>query len=227
MLALNNYGMAVLGAWLGATPPALATQRRPAAQAVIGPLPNDQRSQHRRATLAWLDGLRGFAQGDRRAIAMARQEVGRSGWYQADLVDHSLAAFDRALAGDRKRAGRELAALEEYCIQHQDCNSHTPHIAVQRLAAAQWLQEAGDLDQAARLLRWQDASWTGWGIVFRDALSGPTYLARARIEVARGDTARIREYYEQFLRRFDQPMPSQAPLVQEAKAALARLQDEP
>jgi hypothetical protein len=138
------------------------------------------------------------------------------------LVDRSLAAFDRALAGDRKTAGRELADLEEYCLAHEDCNSFTPHIAVQRLAAAQWLQEAGALDEAGRLLRWQDAPWPQCFTC--DILGGLTFLARARIEVGRGDSTRAREYYRQFLRRYDQPMPSQAHLVEEAKTAVARLE---
>jgi hypothetical protein len=54
-------------------------------------------------------------------------------------------------------------------------------------------------------------------------LSGPTYLARARLEELHGDPGRAREYYLQFLRRYDQPMPAQEHLVEEARAALARL----
>ena len=110
-------------------------------------------------------------------------------------------------------------------MDHDDCNSYVPHIAVQRLAAARWLQEAGALAEASRLLRWQDAPWNGCSEC--DVLGGPTFLARARIEVARGDSGRAREYYRQFLRRYDQPMASQAHLVEEANAALARLAREP
>ena len=226
MVASDHYGMAVLGAWLGATPPALAHPLRSAAQAAIERLPDDPPGKHARARLAWFDGLLGFTQRDRRAIATARRAASESGWWpdQLTLVDRSLAAFDRALAGDRKRAGGELAALEEHCIQNQDCNSWTPHIAIQRLAAAQWLAEAGDLDRAARLLNWYEAPWTGWISIYRDALGGPTYLARARIEESLGRDSLAQAYYAQFLRRYDRPMPSQLHLVQEAKDGLARLQ---
>jgi hypothetical protein len=219
----------VLGALLGATAPDLADQRRPRIVAYLGTLTDGEQSQSSRVSLAWLDGLLGFARGDRAAIETARKDVARSKWDnrdQLDLVARSLAAFDRALAGDRKRAGRELAALEEYCVLHEDCGSGLPNIAVQRLFAAQWLKESGDLEQARRLLRWQDAPWFGWWTL-NYALGGPTFLARARIEETRADTAHAREYYRQFLRRYDQPMPSQAHRVEEARAALTRLSGQP
>jgi tetratricopeptide (TPR) repeat protein len=174
-----------------------------------------------RAGIAWFDGLLGFTRRDRLAIKAARKDAAASGWYQANLVDRSLDAFDRALAGDRKTAGRKLADLEQYCVDNEDCNSWVPHFAVQRLAAAEWLLEAGKLDEARRLLRWQDGAWGGC----RECapLAGPTLLARARIEMARGDSGAAREYYREFLRLFDQPMPSQMHLVEEAKTALLRL----
>jgi len=49
---------------------------------------------------------------------------------------------------------------------------------------------------------------------------------RARIEESRGSDSLAQEYYRQFLRRYDRPMPSQAHLVSESKAALARLQQD-
>jgi serine/threonine protein kinase len=224
VLPIENYGMAVLGAWLGVTAPSLADQRRHMAITVVPQLADERTRQHARARVAWLDGLLGFARGDRRAITEARKAATASGWRQADLVDRSLAAFDRALAGDRKGAGRELAGLETYCIDHEGCSSVTPNIALQRFAAAQWLREAENLEEATNLLRWQEApDWRGWAWTFGFALDGPTYLARARIEDGRGRDSLAQEYYRQFLRRYDSPMPSQVALVQEARAALARL----
>jgi hypothetical protein len=40
---------------------------------------------------------------------------------------------------------------------------------------------------------------------------------------ARGRTRLAQEYYQQFLRRYDRPVASQAHVVEEAEAALARL----
>ncbi|MGH7499359.1 MAG: hypothetical protein ACREL3_10965 [Gemmatimonadales bacterium] len=176
--------------------------------------------------LAWLDGILGFARGDRQAIHAARLATSESGHPQADLIDRSLAAFDRALRGDRKGAGRDLAELEQHCLRHESCQSFTPHIAVQRLAAGEWLREAGEAETASRLLRWQDARgipWVRWWMNYKSVLDGPAYLARARLAETLGSPSKAREYYEQFLQRYDQPMPSQKHLVEEARAALARL----
>ena len=225
-LAFQEYGLAVLGSVLGATAPALADRRRRRVVAYIDRLTDKEPSDFSRVRLAWLDGVLGFARGDRHQIETARKQIAANQWEngkQLKLVARSLAALDRALAGDRKRAGQELASLEEYCIGHEDCGSLIPDIAIQRLLAAQWLAEAGDLEHARRLLRWQDAPWRAWPWILGHALGGPSYLIRARIEETRGDTAHAAEYYRQFVRRYDQPMPSQAHLVVEAKGALARL----
>jgi hypothetical protein len=149
--------------------------------------------------------------------------LARNRWYQAALAARSLAALDRGLAGDRKGAGRDLAKLEEHCVLHEDCSSLIPDIAIQRFVAAQWLAETGDASRARRLLRWQDAPWLGWPWTLGFALGGPTFLARARMEEAGGNTRQARAYYRQFLRRYDQPMALQAPLVEEARLALARM----
>jgi len=142
---------------------------------------------------------------------------------QKELVDRSLWAFDQALAGNPKKAGEVLAEFEEECVLQVGCNHRVPHRAVQRLAAAQWLQAAGDLERARRLMRYQDEPQRGWDWIIRDALAGPTYLSRGRIEEAVGHDSLAQEYYTQFLRRYDRPISSQMHIVQEAKAALARL----
>jgi tRNA A-37 threonylcarbamoyl transferase component Bud32/TolB-like protein len=223
--ARQGYVLAVLGAWVGATAPALADQRRPAAVTAIGKWEDEASRQEARGYTAWLDGVLAFARGDRAALRAARKDAAASGSSQRALVGRSLAAFDRALAGDTKTAGHELAALEDYCLEHENCDSHVPHFAVQRLAAAPWLLESGDVEQASRLLRWQDQPWDG--CMTCDALGGLNFLARARIEIARGDSTRAREYYQRLLRRYDRPMPTQVHLMEEAKAALAGLEQEP
>jgi len=224
--AFQEYGLAVTGALLGATAPPVADQRRPRVLAYLGALTDGEYSRFSRVRLAWLDGVLGFARGDRLAIESARKVAAGSQWEnrsQLDLVLRSLAAFERALKGDRKGAGRELAALEEYCIVHEDCSSLIPDTGVQRLFAAQWLGESGEVDRARLLLRWQDAAWGGWPWMLDEALGAPTFLLRARLEDRRGDTVHAREYYQRFLRRYDQPMPSQMRVVEAAQAALARL----
>jgi hypothetical protein len=232
LLPVESYGMAVLGAWLGTVGSIEADRRRPGAFAAFARTEDYGKAprtlfRDTRGKLAWLDGLLGFAKGNRRAIQAARVEAAKSGYFRADLMDSSLSAFDKALAGNRKEAGRELARLEEACIGDENCPSMTPHIAVQRMMAAEWLREAGDLEGARRLLRWEDAGWLGWPWTFNDGVSGPAFLMRARIEEEAGTPRLARNYYHQFLRRYDQPMPSQVHLVEEARTALARLEEKP
>ncbi|HZI76362.1 MAG TPA: hypothetical protein VFD73_20555, partial [Gemmatimonadales bacterium] len=191
LLPVESYGLAVLGAWLGTVDPIEADRRRPGALAAVARATDEApawshgtRSMLRdsRGKMSWLDGLLGFARRDRRAIQTARAEAAKSGFFRADLIDRSLTAFDRALGGDRKGAGRDLAKLEEECIGEENCPSMTPHIAVQRMMAAEWLREAGDAEAARRLLRWQDALWLGWPWTFNDGVSAPAFLMRAQIE---------------------------------------------
>jgi tetratricopeptide (TPR) repeat protein len=227
LIALESYHLAILGVWLGALAPELALERRPSAVAVIKQLGGKDR-QDASGRLAWLDGLLGFARGDRAALRKARRDAMQSGYYQADLVDRSLAAFDHALSGDRKRAGRELADLEEFCLNDTECNSFTPNGGVQRLAAGEWLREEGESDRSRRMLQvWSGRGRpprTGWWFTPYDAaLSGPAYLARARLEESYGSPALAREYYQLALRVYNQPMPSQVHLVEEARAGLLRL----
>jgi tetratricopeptide (TPR) repeat protein/TolB-like protein len=225
LIAQESYQMAVLGAWLGAISPDEADQRRTIAVSIMNRLAVAPDDDFGKIRMAWLDGLLGFARGDRQAIQRAQRVAASGKYYQSDLVVRSLGAFDLALSGNHKGAARELVRLEEYCIDHENCNSMLPHIAVQRLAAAQWLRESGDLEQAGRLLRWQDQPWVGRPWTVGDALSSPTFLLRAEIEEARGHTRLAQEYYQQFLRRYDRPVASQAHLVDGAKLALARLRE--
>ena len=225
--ALTEYGLAVLGAWLGAVPSAEATARRPAAGAMTTGLANGAWKSQALAELAWLDGMLGFARGDQPAMERARMDAGRSGYPHARIIDQSLAAFERALGGDRAGAARQLASLEFHCASRWDCGATypaTPNIAVHRLAAATWLLEAGDSAQAARLLTWHEAEIGGRGVwSFSWAVTPLAYLMLARIEEGRGDPRSASEHYMQFLRRYDAPMPRQRHLVEEGRAALARL----
>jgi tetratricopeptide (TPR) repeat protein len=226
VFAVESYGLAVVAAWLGASPPALADSQRPAAIAVLRQLADSAHRNEIRGRVAWFDGLLAFARGDRRALQAARGAAAGSGHYQADRIERSLAAFESALSGNLKRAGQALAREDALCAEQEACSSFTPHVAIHRLAAAHWLQETGDEETAARLLRWQDANWIGWLWTLTYALAGPAYLTRARIEESRGGDSLAQEYYRQFLRRYDQPMPSQRHLVEEARAALVRLSRE-
>jgi TolB-like protein len=223
---VDDYGLAVLGAWLGGIEPAEAVRRRPAALATIGRLdPGDWRAESR-WTLAWLDGMSAFAQKDRAALERARADSRRSGHPLGGFLDRSLAAYGRALAGDRLAAGQQLAALQ-VCSVTRECGYRImASVATDRLAAATWLLEAGDTAQATRLLIWYESLQGNWDATFNHVAAAMGYLMRARIDEAQGDTRSAKTHYEYFLRRFDAPMPRQRHLVEEARAALARLSRE-
>ena len=82
---------------------------------------------------------------------------------------------------------------------------------------------SGDSAHAARLLLWHEAGQKGtfWG--GSEVTSGLAYLESARLEDARGAPGLADDYYRQFLRRYDRPMPAQLHLVYEAQAAVERL----
>jgi hypothetical protein len=97
------------------------------------------------------------------------------------------------------------------------------HIATDRLAAATWLLESGDTIQASRLLVWYESTENGWDSSYNWVTTGPAYLMRARVAEAQGNTRAAGDHYQQFLRRYDSPMPAQRHLVAEARAGLARV----
>ncbi len=201
-----------------ARPDEAARRRAPALRAVEALGATDER-----ADAAWLDGILAVSRRDRPALASAREAVRASGDSSAAVLDRSLAGFDVYLAGATRRAGGALAALEWEQAEQWSPNSfaHPALMPLDRLAASGWLLATGDTTQAARLLTWIDADFGGSG--FTTLVRGLAELERARIEDARGNPDLAREHYEQFLMRYDMPMPAHRHLVQEATEALARL----
>jgi hypothetical protein len=193
---IRAYGLAVLGTWLGLVSREEVQARRPAAAALQG--------DENHAELAWLDGIIAVTGRDRSALAQARARVRESGGPDAPALDHSLAAFDQALAGDSLGAGKALAQLEwdEAKTMAPHFAQHPYAIAIHRVAAARWLLAAGDFDQAARLLTFVEGAY---GLhpsqEVNIMLAGLVYRDRARIEERRGRAALAREYEIESRRR--------------------------
>ena len=218
---LDAYRTAVLAAWVGAMPPAEALRRRPAVAPLVLAL-----GPGFVADMAWLDGILAVAGNNLQGLVAARTALKASGGKWTAYLDRSLGAFESALRGDRRSAATAMATLEWELAERNPYfagDAATPHAllrGVDRLAAAEWLQDQGDGAQALRLLQWHQT------FPFFDdklPLKPLAFLLSARIEDARGDTAAARGNYEEFLHRFDMPMPAQRHLVVEARAALARL----
>ncbi len=217
--SLRAYGIAVVGAWLGALDAGEAGRRRGSAASHLS-TPTD------RAELAWLDGIAAATARDRPALAAARTALGKSEDRAAKVLDRSLAAFDQALAGKTSKAGAALAALEweEAAAWDPDFVDHPFTIAVDRIAAARWLADARDFDQAARLLALGDGAYfIHPSVSYSTMVSGLIARERGRIEEQRGNPEPAREYYGEFLRRYDRPVPAHQGMVEDAKARVATL----
>lgn len=216
---LRAYGLAVVGAWLGAVDAREAARRRPAAVTVA------RSDSGRRGELAWLDGLVAVTRRDPRGLAAAIADVkAREG--ASSAAARSLAAFATALGGSTSQAGASMAALEweEAAIGAPGFAAHPYTIAVDRLAAARWLAAAGDTDQAARLLIWVDGPFLlHESAAYTIPLTPLITLERARIEERRGNATLAGVYYRDFLRHYDRAVPTHQHLVDEAQTALARL----
>jgi hypothetical protein len=218
--ALESYGLAVVGAWVGALDPREAAARR-------GPALAAARSDSaRHAEVAWLDGLAAYGQHDRHALERARAALRAWEGSASTAPARSLTAFAQALRGSTREAAETMARLEwqEAAAGAPGFASHPYTIAVDRLAAARWLAATRDADQAARLLTWVDGPFllhpsTRYSI----SLTGLVDLQRGRIEERRGNAELAGTYYREFVRRYDRAVPAQRHLVEEAKAGIARL----
>ncbi|HEX5634809.1 MAG TPA: hypothetical protein VFX50_16310, partial [Gemmatimonadales bacterium] len=217
---IRAYGVAVLGAWLGALQQDEVQRRR----AAIAPARRDAEG---RAELAWLDGVAAMTRRDRSALAAARAALGRSAAPSVAALDRSLAAFEQGLRGDSAAAGAALARLEweEAAVAAPHFRDHPFTIAVDRMVAARWLAHAGGAEEAARLLTWVDGVYflhpsTPYGAMLR-GLAG---LERGRIEERRSRADAAAAHYRTFLQQYDQPMPSHRAMVDEARERLARLE---
>jgi hypothetical protein len=217
---LDPYRLAVVGAWIGALDPALAHARRETASHAVARLDEPRW----KAELHWLDGLLAASQRNLTSLREAqrhleRVEDGPRRW--AQRAARSLAAFELELLGRRKAAADSMATvawdLEKWIGPY--------HFGVNRLAAARWLAIKGDSEQAARILPWHQAVIPNFifmdGVVVLESLS---YLEMARVELARGDEELALEYYRRFVQRYDLPSPKMQHLVDEARAAIRKLE---
>jgi tetratricopeptide (TPR) repeat protein len=206
-----------LGAVLGALDPEEARARRPA-------LDPEEATPESVARLIWFDGILGYASGDLQVVSDARSRLADLDTATTELVDRSLEVFELDLVGNRAEALDRLVRLEE--ARPDSSLGTTPLMVygVHRLAVARWLLEAGDLDRAARFLRFH-RGWPAAEGIFLSAILGSTYayLEMGRVAEARGLEDEAVKYYREFLRRYDMPPPQHMPLVEEAQAAVERL----
>jgi TolB-like protein len=222
---IEGYRLAVIAAWLGALDPDMAQHHHPTAAFI------ETLSPGARADLAWADGLLAYARRDRVALTTARNDLRHtSDTLSLAWLDPSLAAFDLDLAGNHPDASRLLADHVERFAKwgHSHSEIHPWMTPVTHLTASRWALSMKDTARALRLLAWHEEVPVLDFTSFTSATLEPlAYLEQARIEDAQGDIEAARAHYQQFLRRYDMPMPAHQHLVDEAKSALERLSAEP
>ena len=219
--ASHAYSLTVLGAFLGALAPATVEPRRMAAHAALPALPDDVRAI-REVCLYWLDGILAYLRHDRAALAEAHGALAALHTRAGDENAAVLSAFALALDGRRAEAGRRVLELEWKAADWLEGDLSRYDILITRMSGARWLAEAGDTNQAVRLLRAANVIGAG-KLADAYVAAGFAQLQLARLLEARRDTAGAVEGYRQFVRRLDLPGPSQRAQVDEAKLALARL----
>lgn len=221
---LFRYRLAVIGAWLGGIPPAEAQRRRtPLAQSVKD-LPQDAAGE-----FAWLDGVLSATQGDVKAIERARLRLRDMPEPMGGWLDRSLNGLILALEGDGSASVAELARVEGERIDvhpFDRSNFLQPYLtAVNRMSLSRGLAAEGDTVEALRQLRWIEAYLQSSALLQPfTVMPGLVDLERARLEAASGQRELAKAHYWQFLRRYDRPTPAHQHLVDDARAALARLE---
>ena len=110
----------------------------------------------------------------------------------------------------------------------RDFREHPYTLLVDRIAAARWLADSKDFDQAARLLAIGDGAYLIHPSAdYATMLSGLIARERARIEEQRGNPDAAREYYQEFLRRYDRPVPAHQKMVEDVRGRVASRGDDP
>jgi hypothetical protein len=110
-------------------------------------------------------------------------------------------------------AGFERECAQRYCFR-QPLRPHPYVNAVDRLALADWLLEAGDPARAAEFLTWYQAVLPGPEFQTSQAswsVSALAMLRQAEAEEALGRTQRAIHYYRRFLQQLDAADPSFSP----------------
>jgi len=212
---VHAYRMAVYGVWLGALDVEVAREARDAVTGAVENL-NDRFA----AEVPFLDGVLAASQQDGSAVQRALRELDGLETADAERLRGALSAFQLALAGSTAEAGRQLAARE--------LRGSLPTLRpIARLAAADWLMQAGDTREAERLLRWHEAlSTNGVANAFDRTFEAVARLQRGRVAEAEGRLGDAAEFYSQFLQMYDMPTERHQHLRDEAEAALARLAGE-
>jgi len=215
---LEAFRTAVLGAAVGAI--------EPAAAASMAVEPGALTEAVGKAEHLWLAGILGWLRRDRPALLAAARELARLDAPGAPALRRSLDAHLLQLDGRTATAAMQLARLEWELADRAYAETPYPLLPqIDRLHGASWSLTAGDTLSAERLLEWRDAVFHAHqSVAYTIPLTPIFELAQARIDDRRGRTAAAATLYREFVRVYDLPVPAHRRLVEEARAALRRLE---
>jgi len=180
-------------------------------------------SRSSRMDAQWLAGFNALLRGD--SVAFERQLVAlsRDSSVHARIASRSLRAIRQGNQGGQHRA----AAAESLLVLERAHGENAPKVwsafAVDRLLAAQWLAEGQRYAPADSLLRFVSAFTTGATAEVASVVSVPSLLVKSRIHEGLGNNDLAVRHAKAFLMAFDKAPPSQKPLLDEARARIARL----
>ncbi len=220
--ASDTYRMAVLGAWLGELDVTTAASLRDGAVRMVDHLPAGPTTARQRALVAWADGALAALRHDGSALSAARASLRATGADDSTFLDRSLSALGRLGPPGTPGTGADSLAAIDLGMSEAGGERDPYAVSVNHLAAATALLAAGDTVRALKETAWPDARLNNATLVFQ-LCAAHAHLLRARIEEAQGRRALAIFDYQQFLRRYDSPIPSQRHLVDEAQRSLARL----
>ena len=221
---MNRYRFAVFALWLGAGDRVAVATAAPSGGTGCGGSARGRRcrcgARHPSVAQRTRRGDRGRpARADRRARRCPTHSRARP-----PPTSYGPSGHSRCVSAARRRSWAKRSWPPTRARSGTNRWKCEPQVlSINRLAEADAFLAAGDTAQAQRLLVWHEADFNGDNLT--PQLFAPlAYYRLARIEQAQGRTGMAREHYRQFLRRYDQPVPSLRPLVEQARSAVATIE---
>jgi tRNA A-37 threonylcarbamoyl transferase component Bud32/TolB-like protein len=218
-----GYQLAAVSEWLGATD-SMSTKRW---RVALGPVQTSL-SPAAAIDVLWLDGLVAVTRRDTIGLARARAQLTASRHPDAVDLERSLAGLTTHLRGDGAAAGQELASVEWQMAQASRVRPfgarHPFFMAVNRLAAARALGNAGDAATGERLLHFVEAVLTAPRHELANrAFEGAVWFERGRLAEVGGRPEAAVRAYRRALEEYDAPAPGLRWMVDAARNAIAKL----
>ncbi|MCK5489979.1 MAG: hypothetical protein KAI98_08315, partial [Gemmatimonadetes bacterium] len=213
---LKAFKLTAIGEWLGGVPAGTSDQYLPRATASAEGMQDPDARAIERAMFYYTGGVLAASRQDANALRQADHQLTAIDNREARTAQRALAAYALELRGSVAEAADSLHEVTWRPPRRM--------VSINRINASRWLLAAGDTARATKLLsscQFSNFLTPEWDE--SRLLVGHCYLELARVEEVRGRDGLAREYYWQFLKRYDMPVEALQPLVEEAWAAYERV----